>query len=180
MAIRSARKATGRRRIVSFEGAYHGHGGLGLSAGDPGMGSFLSDPPEGEFVRVPFNDLPAMVEALSGGDVAAVLCEMIPATSGFIMPDREYYPGVRELCNDLGVLFIADEVQTGLGRTGNLWACQTFGIEPDILVTGKGLSGGIYPIAAALLSEKAGAWLKEDGWGHSSTTGALSWAVPWP
>ncbi len=62
-------------------------------------------------------------------------------------------------------------MQTGLGRTGRFWACQGYGIEPDMLVTGKGLSGGVYPIAAALLSKDVGGWLSEDGWGHSSTFG---------
>jgi len=171
-AIRSARRATGRRLIISFEGAYHGHGGLGLAAGDPEMGRFFhSEAPEKDFFRVPFNDTAALEEALKNSEAAALLCEMIPATSGFLMPDSDYYREARKLCDKYGTMLIADEVQTGLGRTGSTWACQTFGIEPDILVAGKGLSGGLYPIAAALLSEEAGAWLSVDGWGYSSTTG---------
>jgi len=171
--IRTARKFTGRRKIVAFKEAYHGHGGLGLRAGGYAelANYFLSDLPGGEFILVPFNDIKAMEDVLKNGDVAAVLSEMIPATSGFIMPSDGYFPDVKKLCKEHGSLFIADEVQTGLGRTGTLWACQGYNIEPDMLVTGKGLSGGIYPIAAAVLTEEVGSWLKEEGWGHSSTFG---------
>jgi acetylornithine/succinyldiaminopimelate/putrescine aminotransferase len=78
---------------------------------------------------------------------------------------------VRQFCDQTGALYIADEVQTGLGRSGQMWAVDHFGVVPDILVTGKGLSGGIYPIAATLLSERAGAWIESDGWSHVSTFG---------
>ncbi|MEN8212143.1 MAG: aminotransferase class III-fold pyridoxal phosphate-dependent enzyme, partial [Thermodesulfobacteriota bacterium] len=138
--LRSARKATGRRKIVSFQGAYHGHGGLSLRAGMTEHASyFLSDRPEDEFIQVPFNVLDAMEKVLQNNDVAAVLCEMIPATIGFPMPSQKFYPALKELCTNYGALFIADEVQTGLGRTGNMWASQTFGVVPDMMITGKGL-----------------------------------------
>jgi acetylornithine/succinyldiaminopimelate/putrescine aminotransferase len=75
------------------------------------------------------------------------------------------------LCEEHDALYIADEVQVGLMRTGELWGITGHGIEPDILVTAKGLSGGVYPIAAVLLSERSGAWLREDGFGHISTFG---------
>ncbi len=108
--IRTARRVTGRRTIVAFREAYHGHGGLGLRAGgyEKLARFFLSDGPEGEFVLVPFNDPEAMESALKGGDVAAVLCEMIPATSGFLMPSEGYYGTVKKLCEEHGALFIAD------------------------------------------------------------------------
>ena len=170
--IRTARKFTGRRRIVSFQGSYHGHGGLALRAGFADQARFfLSDQPENEFIQVPFNDPEAMHSALGQGDIAAVVAEIIPATSGFPMPLPGYYKEVKRMCEEHGTLFIADEVQTGLGRTGRFWACEGYGIAPDMLVTGKGLSGGIYPIAAAVLSERVAGWLKEDGWGYTSTFG---------
>ncbi len=90
---------------------------------------------------------------------------------GFPVPSPGYLAGVRALCDEHGALYVADEVQTGLGRTGALWGVNHFGVVPDLLVTGKGLSGGLYPIAATLLSERAGRWLTEDGWGHVSTFG---------
>jgi acetylornithine/succinyldiaminopimelate/putrescine aminotransferase len=75
------------------------------------------------------------------------------------------------MCEKTGTLFIADEVQTGLMRSGKMWCFETYGIVPDMLVTGKGLSGGIYPIAAVVANERSAAWLKEDGWGHMSSFG---------
>jgi acetylornithine/succinyldiaminopimelate/putrescine aminotransferase len=144
---------------------------LSGAAGNPdNAGFFNSDYPD-EFTTVPFNDLAAMEAALAGGDVAAVLMETIPATAGFPLPEDAYLPGVRALCDRHGTLYVADEVQTGLGRTGELWAVDCWGVRPDILITGKGLSGGLYPIAVAVLSREVGGWLAEDGWGYVSTFG---------
>jgi putrescine aminotransferase len=172
LALKSARRATGRRRIVSVTGAYHGHTGLALAAGDERAAeSFLSEGASGEFAHVPFDDLGALERELWDGDVAAVILETVPATVGFPIPSPDYLPGVRRLCDESGALYVADEVQTGLGRSGSLWAVERAGVTPDVLVCGKGLSGGLYPIAATLLSERAGRWLEEDGWGHVSTFG---------
>jgi hypothetical protein len=171
LALKSARHATQRRKIVSIVKAYHGHTGLAVGAGDERFAKlFLSDRPE-EFVQVPFNDLPAMEQALAGRDVAAVIMETIPATYGFPLPDPGYLESVKQLTERYGALYIADEVQTGLMRTGELWGITKHGIDPDILVTGKGISGGIYPIAAVLLSDRAGQWLHQDGFAHMSTFG---------
>ncbi len=167
LAIKAARRTTGRRRIVSVIDAYHGHTGLALAAGDEAAAtSFLAT--DEDFIRVPFDDLGALAQALAA-PTAAVILETVPATAGFPVPT--HLPEVRALCDAAGALFIADEVQTGLGRSGQFWAVEHFGVEPDILVTGKGLSGGIYPIAATLLSRRAGAWLETDGWSHVSTFG---------
>lgn len=169
LALKSARRATGRRRIVSVVDAYHGHTGLALAAGDEQAAtSFLATQPD--FLRVPFNDVDALACALSE-PTAAVILETVPATAGFPRPDPEYLPAVRRLCDDAGAFYIADEVQTGLGRSGQMWAVDYFGVVPDIVVTGKGLSGGIYPIAATMLNERAGAWIETDGWSHVSTFG---------
>jgi len=171
IALKTARHATQKRKIVSIVKAYHGHTGLALATGDDRFSTlFLSDQPD-EFPRVPFNDLGAMEEVLAPQDVAAVIMETIPATYGFPLPEPGYLEGVKALCEQSGALYIADEVQTGLMRTGELWAISKHGIEPDILVTAKGLSGGLYPISAVLVSEQAGAWLHEDGFGHISTFG---------
>ncbi len=171
IALKSARHAMQKRKIVSIVKAYHGHTGLAVATGDDRFSKlFLSDRPE-EFPQVPFNDLAAMEQALKGRDVAAVIMETVPATYGFPLPDPGYLEAVKALCEKYDALYIADEVQTGLMRTGELWGITKHGIEPDILVSGKGLSGGIYPIAAVLLSERAGAWLREDGFGHISTFG---------
>jgi acetylornithine/succinyldiaminopimelate/putrescine aminotransferase len=171
IALKTARHATGRRKIVSIVKAYHGHTGLAVATGDDRFSAlFLSDRPE-EFPHVPFNDLPAMEQALAGEDVAAVIMETIPATYGFPLPEPGYLEGVKALCERHGTLYIADEVQTGLMRTGEMWGITKHGIAPDLLVTGKGLSGGMYPITAVLISEAAAGWLYEDGFGHISTFG---------
>lgn len=171
IALKSARHATQRRKIVSIIKAYHGHTGLAVATGDDRFGKFfLSDQPD-DFVQVPFNDIDAMEQALAGRDIAAVIMETIPATYGFPLPAPGYLEAVKSLCEKYGSLYIADEVQTGLMRTGELWGITKHGIEPDILVTGKGISGGLYPIACALLGERSGSWLDEDGFAHMSTFG---------
>ena len=171
IALKSARYATQRRKIVSIIKGYHGHSGLSVATGDERFSKiFLSDRPE-EFVAVPFNDSDAMEAALKGNDVAAVIMETIPATYGFPMPKEGYLQAVRDLCTRHGAMYIADEVQTGLMRTGFMWGWQAYGIQPDIMVTAKGLSGGLYPISAALLNERTGGWLHVDGAAHISTTG---------
>ncbi|MGB6245903.1 aminotransferase class III-fold pyridoxal phosphate-dependent enzyme, partial [Gordonia sp. (in: high G+C Gram-positive bacteria)] len=175
IALKSARHATKRRDIVSIVKAYHGHTGLAVAAGDERFADFfLSDRPE--FHQVPFNDLPAMEAALRGRNAAAVIMETIPATYGFPLPEPGYLEQVKKLCEKYGSLYIADEVQTGMMRTGEMWGISKHGIEPDILVTGKGISGGMYPIAAALLSERSGSWLREDGFAHMSTFGGAELA----
>jgi acetylornithine/succinyldiaminopimelate/putrescine aminotransferase len=171
IALKSARHATQRRKIVSIIKAYHGHTGLAVATGDDRFAKmFLADRPD-EFVHVPFGDVDAMAQALSGNDVAAVIMETIPATYGFPLPPPGYLQAVKDLAARHGALYIADEVQTGLMRTGELWAITKYGVEPDIIVTGKGLSGGMYPITAALLNDRAAQWLNEDGFGHISTFG---------
>jgi putrescine aminotransferase len=171
VAIRSARWATRKRKILAFDRAYHGRTGLSGAAGDDAAAAyFLSDMPV-DFVKVAYNDFDALERAFVEHDLAAALVEIIPATYGFPTPANGYLPRIKELCVTHGIPFIADEVQTGLGRTGRLWGCEAFGVEPDMLVTGKSLSGGLYPIAGCVLGERYAAWLAENGWGHVSTFG---------
>lgn len=171
VAIKTARHATGRRRILGLDAGYHGKTGLSGAAGaDAGARFFHSDLPD-DFATVPFADADAIERALAADEYAAVLMETVPATYGFpVVPDG-YLPAVKAAAERHGALYIADEVQAGLGRTGDLWGVQTYGVEPDLLVTGKGLSGGIYPVAATLIRERAADWLHQYGWGHVSTFG---------
>jgi acetylornithine/succinyldiaminopimelate/putrescine aminotransferase len=171
IALKSARHATGKRKIVSIAKAYHGHTGLAVATGDERFATlFLADRPD-EFTQVPFNDLAAMEDALRGRDVAAVIMETIPATYGFPLPAPGYLAEVKRLSERYGALYIADEVQTGLMRTGELWAISKHGVAPDILVAGKGISGGLYPISVVVATEQAASWLSEDGFAHMSTFG---------
>jgi len=104
-------------------------------------------------------------------NTAAVIFETIPATYGISIPPEDYFAGVRQLCDQHATVMISDEVQTGLGRCGVVWGINTYGVVPDILVTGKGLSGGIYPITATLYREHLNPFLHENPFIHVSTFG---------
>ena len=149
LAMKLAILHTGRRGIVVADGCFHGTTLATLATMVSLMeGAGLARP---EIVSVPWNDLGAMEAALDD-QVGLVLLESIPATSGFPLPAPGYLAGVKERCSANGTLLALDEVQTGLGRTGRVWSYQHDDVVPDMVVTGKGLSGGIAPIAATLLS----------------------------
>ncbi len=169
LAIKAARYATGRDGIVSVEGAFHGHTGLALATGEAKFRDPFRHVVPG-FSQVAYNDVDAM-DAAIGDDTAAVILEAIPATLGFPMPDPGYLAAVQSWCRDRGVLLIIDEVQTGLGRTGTVWYHEQESIEPDVVVAGKGLGGGIYPIAATLMTDDVHRFTSEQPFSHVSTFG---------
>lgn len=171
LAIKVARAHTGRMGVVSAVGGYHGHTGLALAAGDSQYRDpFGPDSPD--FAQVPFDDLDAMERELVGGPTPAlVLLEPIPATLGMPVPSPGYLRGVRDMCDQSGVLLAFDEVQTGLGRTATIWYHQQEDVVPDLLVTGKGLSGGIYPISATLMTQELFAFFDDHPFVHISTFG---------
>jgi len=105
------------------------------------------------FGLVPYNDLPALEEAFQDKNVAAFMVEPIQGEAGVVVPEDGYLKGVRELCNEYNVLFIADEIQTGLCRTGKMLACDHENVRPDILILGKALSGGVLPVSAVLADD---------------------------
>ncbi len=169
LAIKLALGHTGRKKIISAKGGYHGHTGLALATGheqfrDP-FGIHLNN-----FLQIPFNDIQALVNAVDD-DTAAVILEPIPATLGIVIPSDDYLPAVERICQDRGALLIIDEVQTGLGRTGKLWAVENWGVQPDILVIGKGLSGGLYPITATCFKPELEKIFLKDPFIHISTFG---------
>ena len=169
-ALKLARGYTGRPGVISVRGGYHGHTGLALATGDPAFREPFGIQMPG-FVQVPYGDIDALREAMSD-QVAAVIIETIPATAGILIPPDDYLPAVRELCDRHGALYIADEVQAGLGRTGRLWAIEEWGVEPDMMVLGKGLSGAIYPITATCYRPELDAWIaKTNPFIHISTFG---------
>ena len=171
VAIKAVRYATKRSKIVSLQKCFHGHTGLAMYAGDSYFkDAFLCTHSE-DFIQVPMDDVEAMENALKNEDIAGVLIETIPATYGFPIPASGYLKKVKELCEKYGTMYIADEVQTGLMRTGKMWAIEWEGVNPDVIVTGKGLSGGIYPIAATIMTKEAGKWVEEFGRGHTDTFG---------
>jgi putrescine aminotransferase len=146
VAIKLARGYTRRPGIISVTGAYHGHTGFALATGEDSFRAKFGPMPPG-FSKIPFDDTGALADAVNQ-DTAAVIIETIPATSGMPIPSEDYYPRVREICDAQGAQLIMDEVQSGLGRTGRMWAIEEWDVVPDILVTGKGLSGALYPMSA--------------------------------
>ena len=105
------------------------------------------------FVPIPYNDLKALEEALQDPNVAGFLVEPIQGEAGVFVPDEGYLKKAYDMCKAKNVLFIADEVQTGIARTGRLLACDWEGFKPDVLILGKALSGGVYPISAVLAND---------------------------
>jgi ornithine--oxo-acid transaminase len=146
-AIKFARMATGRSRILYCDHAFHGltYGALSLN-GDAafrdGFGPLLP-----ACDQVPFDDLPALERALAAGDVAAFVVEPIQG-KGVNLPSDDYLPEAARLCRKYGALFVADEIQTGMGRTGRFLALEHWQVEPDIVLLAKALSGGFVPVGA--------------------------------
>ncbi len=121
------------------------------------------------FITIPYNNLPALEEALEDPDVAGFLVEPIQGEAGVMVPDEGYLKKAYEMCKAKNVLFIADEVQTGIARTGKLLACEHEGVRPDILILGKALSGGVYPVSAVLADDDIMLTIKPGQ--HGSTFG---------
>ena len=141
-------------RIIFAEGNFWGRTMAAISSStDPssykGFGPYMPG-----FGLVPYNDLTALEEALSHPDVAAFMVEPIQGEAGVVIPDNGYLRGVRDLCDRYNVLFIADEIQTGLARTGKMLACDHEEVRPDILILGKALSGGTLPVSAILADDE--------------------------
>jgi ornithine--oxo-acid transaminase len=153
-AIKIARASTGRPRILHAEQAFHGLtlGSLSLG-GDPifrdGFGPLLPD-----CEAVPFGDTQALERALERGDVAAFVVEPVQGKGVNLAPDG-YLAAAQQLCRAAGALFVCDEVQTGLGRTGRFLALEHWGLQPDLICVSKALSGGLVPIGAVLVSRAA-------------------------
>ena len=137
-------------KIIFAEGNFWGRTLAAISSStDPssykGFGPFMPG-----FELVPYNNLIALEKALQDSNVAAFMVEPIQGEAGVVLPNDGYLKGVRSLCNQYNVLFIADEIQTGLARTGKMLACDHEGVRPDILILGKALSGGTLPVSAVL------------------------------
>jgi ornithine--oxo-acid transaminase len=149
-AIKFARAATGRAGIAYCSHAFHGltYGALSLNGDEIFRRGF--EPLLPDCVCVPFNDLAALDRALSSRQIAAFVVEPVQG-KGVILPDDDYLQGVQDLCRRYGTLFVSDEIQTGLGRTGKFLAGEHWGIEPDMVLLAKALSGGHVPVGAVLM-----------------------------
>lgn len=152
MAMKFSRRATGRTKLVATRNGYHGltYGALSLS-GQPDWWQAGFRPVVPDCSLVPFDDAAALEAALKGRDVAAFIVEPIQGEAGFVVPSDEYLPRAQELCRFYGTLFVLDEVQTGLGRTGKFLAAEHWNLEPDMICLAKALSGGFVPVSATLM-----------------------------
>lgn len=140
----------GRAKIIACEGNFHGRTITIISMStDPDARNHYGPFTPG-FIIIPYNDTKALEEALKDPDVAGFLVEPIQGEAGVYVPDEGYLKKAYDLCKSKNVLFIADEVQTGIARTGKLLACDHEGVRPDILILGKALSGGVLPVSAVL------------------------------
>jgi len=156
-------------RIIVFEDNFHGRTSTVISfSSDPssytGFGPFMPG-----FDLIPYNDLDALAKALQNKDVTAILMEPIQGEAGVVVPDDGYLSRAYEYCKQANVLFIGDEIQTGLGRTGKMLACDHENVRPDILILGKALSGGVLPVSAVLANDEIMLTIKPGE--HGSTYG---------
>ena len=161
--------AENQAKIIFAEGNFWGRTLAAISSStDPssfkGFGPFMPG-----FGIVPYNDLAALENELKDPNVAAFMVEPIQGEAGVVLPDDGYLKGVSDLCTQYNVLFIADEIQTGLARTGKMLACDHEGVRPDILILGKALSGGTLPISAVLADDSVMMQIKPGE--HGSTYG---------
>ncbi|MBI3998299.1 MAG: aspartate aminotransferase family protein [Armatimonadetes bacterium] len=176
-AIKLARLATGRPEIIATTGAFHGKtlGALSVSGRDMYRAPF--EPLVPGIVHVPFGDAGAVASAITPR-TAAVILEPIQGETGVVIPPDGYLRAVRDLCDRRGVLLILDEVQTGMGRTGRMWACEHEGVTPDMLTTAKGLGGGVAPVGAMIARPRLWEPMVKDPLIHTTTFGnRLGWAA---
>lgn len=154
-AIKAVRRATGRRLIVAARGSYHGKTLGALAATFQPKHRWGVGPLPPGFVHVPFGDLTALRDLIQrrGSDIAGILLEPIQGERGVIPAPSGYLPAVRDLCSRQGIALILDEIQTGLGRTGELLASQHDSVTPDVLLLAKALGGGLFPLSACLFRE---------------------------
>ena len=157
-ALEAVRKFTGKQSVIHFKNAWHGSTGLSQCAsvfGDTNKGIY---PPSPKFLSVDFpttqkkaeEALHTIQKYLDTGLVGGMIVEIIQGDAGILMPPAGFFPALHKKLQEYGAILIADEVQSGMGRTGKWWACEHEGIVPDLLVAGKGLGGGFAPISAVI------------------------------
>ncbi len=152
-AIKYARAHTGRTGLVYAQGAFHGLtcGALSLMGDEFWRGNFGPMLPDTH--EIPFNDLASLESSLRSKQIAAFILEPLQSEAGIRVPDPQYLQSAQELCRKYGTLFVLDEVQTGLGRTGKFLASQRYKTDPDMVILAKALSGGLVPVAAVLMTD---------------------------
>lgn len=169
-ALKYARKATGKPGFVALEGSFHGRtfGALSVTGQPAKRAAFEPGVPGASFVRI--NDTDALAQAV-GPDTGAIILEPIQGEGGINVPAKGYLKAVRKLTAERGILLILDEVQTGMGRTGRMFACEHENVVPDIICLAKALGGGVMPIGAFMASAKIWKVLEPNPSIHNSTFG---------
>ncbi len=169
---------TGRREIVAFTGALHGRTRWGVNA--TGIEMWRVDPhPLPGVHRVPFGDAAALEELLArrGEHISAVIGETVQGNGGIVVPPPEFWPRVRTACDRAGAVMILDEIQCGMNRTGRRWACEHWGVTPDVLCTSKALGNG-WPVAAFITSDAvASSWTRPSASTHGGNPVACAAAL---
>jgi putrescine aminotransferase len=153
-ALKLARAATGKTEIIYTEGSFHGKtfGALSVTGREKYQKPFVPLLPDTR--PVPFGDAPALGRSIRSMNVAAFIVEPIQGEGGIVIPPPGYLTEVRKLCSTHGVLLIIDEIQTGLGRTGKMFACDREGIVPDVMCLAKSLGGGVMPLGAVMTTDE--------------------------
>ena len=146
--------ARGKAKIIVCEHNFHGRTTTIVSFSSDADSSEGFGPHTPGFIRIPYNDLDALSKALEDNEVAGFLVEPMQGEAGVVVPDDGYLASASALCKRANVLFIADEIQTGIARTGKMLACDHEQVRPDMLILGKALSGGIYPVSAVLCDDE--------------------------
>lgn len=161
--------AEDQAKIIVCDGNFHGRTItiVSMSTDPDSFGGFGPFTPG--FIKIPYNDLDALAEALKDPNVAGFLVEPIQGEAGVFVPDEGYLSKAAAMCKEKNVLFIADEVQTGIARTGKLLACDHENVRPDVLILGKAISGGVYPVSAVLADDDIMLCIKPGE--HGSTFG---------
>jgi 4-aminobutyrate aminotransferase len=174
-ALKLARHHTGRQNVVAFLGAFHGrtYGALSLTGSKAkyhaGFGPLLPGVYHVPYGSAGLDELEGRVfkRLMPAKEFAAVFVEPIQGEGGYVVPDDDFLPRLRRICDEHGILLVADEVQSGAGRTGKMWAVQHWGVEPDILLTAKGIASGM-PIAGMIAKAEIMTWTPG---AHGSTYG---------
>lgn len=159
----------GNALIVVCEGNFHGRTSTVISFSNDTLAKKNFGPYAPGFISIPYNDTVALAKALENKNIAGFLVEPIQGEAGVFVPDDGYLAKAKKLCEDANVLFIADEIQTGLARTGKMLACDHEKVRPDILLLGKALSGGMMPVSAVLCDDEIMMTIKPGE--HGSTYG---------
>lgn len=169
-ALKVAKIATGKPEIIATKGGFHGKSLGALSATGRELFRTPFEPLLPGFKHVPFGDINAMKNAITE-NTAAIIIEIIQGEGGVILPPEGYIQNLRDLCTEKGVLLIVDEVQTGMARTGKMFASEHYNIKPDIMCLAKALGGGVMPIGAVIATEELWEKYIEAPLLHTSTFG---------